>query len=171
MKERVAAMETQTNLPSCPTSLPRSHFRQPPQGLLGSKTKRQIYLSKFFFFHRSRSPGACGHPGLGHFPRELTRFPFSTEDQFRLATFSFSFPWPGSRRGRREGVGLLGGGRVSECLPCGLRGKAWFPSSARTFFSPLSPHPPRNCTRAHTHTHTHTTSTAAATDPLAVSGV
>ena len=140
MKEKVP--QWKLTLPSCPTSLPRSHFRLQTQGILGSKTKRQIYLSNFFFFHRSRSPGVCGHPGLGHFPRELTRFPFSTEDRFSNSDWPLlASSVPGLAAGQGPEVRLL---VVSECLPCGLQGKAWVPSSART--SPYPPPSPNPCT-------------------------
>lgn len=117
-------------------------------GYFGFENKASDLFEQLFF-HRSRSLGACGHPGLGHFPRELTRFPFSAGDRFSnsdwpLLAASFSGPTAGVG----SEVGLL---VVSGCLPCGLQGRAWVPSSSRT--SPYPHHTPKPL-------HTHRSSTA-----------
>lgn len=82
VKEKVAAVETRAHPPLLPHFPPAVTLPAAATGYFGFENKASDLFEQLFFFHLSRSPGACGHPGLGHFPRELTCFPFSTEDRF-----------------------------------------------------------------------------------------
>lgn len=76
-KEKVFAMETQNeSSPLCLTSLPAVTLPAAglPQDILGSKTKRQIYLSNFCSIGVG-AQGPVAASGPSHFPRELTSFP------------------------------------------------------------------------------------------------
>lgn len=150
MKERVEQMETFKLIPST-HFLPSGHTSGSHRYFGFENKASDLFWSKFFSI--GVGPGACGHPGRAT-SQKLTRFPspLKTNEQVRLATFSFS-SWPG-RRGHRERVGLLGGGRVSQCLPVAFRGRPV------CFFSQnllsLSIHPPPETAHTHTHTHTNT---------------
>lgn len=113
-KEKVATMETQTTPPLLPHFPPAVTLPAATTGYFGLENKASDLFEQLFF-HWSRSPGPCGHPGLGHFPRELTCFPFSTEDQFSNSDWPLlASPFPGPAAG--------GGPEVGHCV-C-----VWVPS-------------------------------------------
>lgn len=148
----------ETNPPLLPHFPPAVTLPPADTGYFGFENKASDLFEQLFFFHRSRSPGACGHPGPGHFPRELTRFPFSTEDRFSNSDWPLlASPAPGRAAGQGPEVRLLA---VSQCLPCGLQGKAWVPLLCQNLPLPSPTSKPL---------HTHKPSTAAPTpNPLAI---
>lgn len=160
-KKKYAAMETRTNLPLLPHFPPAVTLPAATTGYFGFENKASDLFEQLLF-HWSRSPGACGRLGLGHFPRELTRFPFSAKVQFSNSDWPLlASPFPGLAAGKGPEVGLLWG-RACVWVPSWwTSGKALFPSSART-----SPLPPPNSSQSPL---LHETSTAAVKNPLAAS--
>lgn len=115
MKEKVAMMETQTNASPLPYFPPVVTLPAATTGYFRLKNKA-LDLFEQLLFHRSRSRGACGRPGLGHFPRELTRFPFSAKVQFSNSVWPLlASPFPGWAV---HGQGARGraAGRMGMCL-------------------------------------------------------
>lgn len=108
-KKKYAAMETRTNLPLLPHFPPAVTLPAATTGYFGFENKASDLFEQLLF-HWSRSPGACGRSGLGHFPRELTRFPFSAKVQFSNSDWPLlASPFPGLAAGKGPEVGLLGG--------------------------------------------------------------
>lgn len=95
MKEKVVMMETQTNSSPLPYFPPVVTLPAATTGYFRLKNKASDLFEQLLF-HQCRSPGACGRPGLGHFPRELTRFPFAAKVQFSNSVWPIlASPFPG----------------------------------------------------------------------------
>lgn len=131
MKEKVVTMETQTHSSPLPYFPPVVTLPVATTGYFRLKNKASDLFEQLLF-HRSRSRGACGRPGLGHFPGELTRFPFSAKVQFsNFVRPILASPFPGwaahrqgarGRAARRMGIGLDAflvnfKGRLASLLP------------------------------------------------------
>lgn len=144
MKEKVVMMETQTNSSPLPYFPPVVTLPAATTGYFRLKNKASD-LSEQLLFHRSRSGGACGRPGLGHFPRELTRFPFSAKVQFsNLVWPILASPFPGWAV-HRQGARGRAARKMGMCLDAFLMNFKGRPGSL--LLAPPPPFLPQSHTR------------------------
>lgn len=153
-------METQTNSSSLPYFPPVVTLPVATTGYFRLKNKASDLFEQLLF-HRSRSPGACGRPGLGHFPRELTRFPFAAKVQFSNSVWPIlASPFPGWAAHRQGARGRAA--RIGMSLDAFLMNFEGRPGSCLLAPPPFPTFP--------SHTHTQETSTAVIKTPLEVAG-